>query len=229
MRKFLLATALLLTMAINAYAVPTLQLGIDGGYYDPITETTIASSPTFDLKAYLVPDAGNPISDTYWISVALLTANGSKVDTSASLGSFSFAGTSYDVTADMSYGTPPLAYLKQDDLPGHGIFPTYFIEKDFQFSGSDFLNPAINTQDGSTANGVTQYWKSFAVDVTGLDSGYLLHFDLYNVDGTQVTEFAPFSHDAQSGPPVVPEPATLLLLGTGFLGLAIYGKRRRNV
>ncbi|QWV95703.1 PEP-CTERM sorting domain-containing protein [Geomonas oryzisoli] len=31
-----------------------------------------------------------------------------------------------------------------------------------------------------------------------------------------------------SNPPPVPEPGTFLLLGTGFLGLAVFSKRRRN-
>jgi hypothetical protein len=35
--------------------------------------------------------------------------------------------------------------------------------------------------------------------------------------GKMQIEFAPFSHDAQSNG--VPEPATLLLLGSGLLGL----------
>lgn len=37
----------------------------------------------------------------------------------------------------------------------------------------------------------------------------------------------PFTEAGLVGPPV-PEPGTMILLGTGFLGLAIWGKRRRN-
>jgi hypothetical protein len=76
------------------------------------------------------------------------------------------------------------------------------------------------------------YYKVFDVDVSGLKPGYLIHFDLYNtkvVEGgdIDVSEFAPFSHDAESRSRV-PEPSTLLLLGGGLLSLAVFGKRTRK-
>ena len=86
--------------------------------------------------------------------------------------------------------------------------------------------------------GGTQYWASFQVDVTNLEE-FLLHFDLYNTDVRNCTgaencetvvsrdDFAPFSHDAQSPP--VPEPATMLLLGTGLAVGAVRKYRRRAV
>ena len=48
------------------------------------------------------------------------------------------------------------------------------------------------------------FYAAFAVDVLGLDEGYNIHFDLYNVvenkkGNLEVGIFAPFSHDAQSG------------------------------
>lgn len=220
-----------------AYAVPTLQLDIEGGTYDPVTGTIIASGTPFTLYALLTPGPNDSVStmlaETYYVSAALTP----QVSSPSSLGSFTFAGNTVNVTSDMTYGTPPIATVDQD-LPSHGIFPTYFSEFAFQFSSANQIAPYNTaTQTGGTAgggflSGTGTYWASFGVDVSALSALEQLHFDLYtygdlsgNNNKTGITEFAPFSHDAQSAP--VPEPATMLLFGTGLVGLA--GMARKKI
>ena len=141
------------------------------------------------------------------------------------------------------------------DLPPHGIFDTYFTEVKFQFSGAK--TKSVNTQDNpgydptdpvNTGNDL--FYQIFNVDTSGLLAGYDLHFDLYDetlivsscfqkVKGklvpipgctpatidNDVNKFAPFSHDAQTHD--VPEPAPLVLLAIGVLGLVITSRRSR--
>lgn len=221
----------------TASAVPTLQLDIGGGVYDTTTETIVATTDPFTLYALLVPDADNTLGDTYYVSAAITPAVASPAD----LGSFVFNGTTINVTSDMIYGTPPIEIYGGDqhqdpgDLPGHGIYETYFVEFEFQFdpaNNADIYNSQDNPGGLDLLSDGGLYYQAFSVDTSGLADGYVVHFDLYNTllamrsttDLDVRNNFAPFSHDAESRK--VPEPASLLLMGVGLIGTAALVRRR---
>ncbi len=239
-----------LLSASSAWALPTLQLDIVGGVYDPIQQTTVAQSTVYTLQALLLKGTANA-SATYFVSAAIIPKNGSSWPSpGAPSPGFDPIGFSSGITAlpttyysstQFTYGTPPLDSL-YPDLPSHGVFPTYYLEFAFTFS-SDPLIPGYNVQDGSSAGSQQLYVHSFTVDTTSLLNqlklsqgqlldNYDLHFDLYNETVKQKKntvkygiDFAPFSHDAQSWYSTPDGGSTLLLIGAALIGL--FGLRRR--
>ena len=230
------AAALALTTVCSAAnAVPSLQLGILGGTYDPVTQTIISSGPTFTLYAFAATSgnisAADILGDTYYIAAALVPQT---APPGGNFGSFTFDGTSTAVTADMTYGVPPLETVMgltgfdNGDLSQHGIYETYYREFSFQFAAADLASFCVggnNTQTCPALNnlifGSGLYYAAFTVDVSGLTPGTAIHFDLYNssiitcrnnpncvAGDIDVDDFAPFSHDAQSSSSRITSSAT---------------------
>ena len=109
-------------------------------------------------------------------------------------------------------------------IPPHGVFPTDFYEYftgDFG-TGEIVENYIPGDESGDTAAGEI---KKFYISVSGyswVDIGAYNHVILSNTNAKYV--FTPFSHDGASTP--APEPATMLLLGSGLIGLGWFGRRR---
>jgi hypothetical protein len=238
LRIFFVVLCLSAADAVEAY--PLLQLDILGGHYDASTQTIVSDGPNFTLVALLTPKNNSSVesllNDTYYISAAI-SPNVS--EPGADLGTFSWNSTSYDVTGDMTYGTPPvegsgLATGDPGDLAPHSIFPTYFREFEFQFSPTA-TTVSYNSQDDpggltptSSTTGIS-YYATFNV-TTELTGSNVVHFDLYDTllrncartrtctPDEDIEHFAPFSHDAESSNThSVPEPQSLLLVSAGML------------
>jgi PEP-CTERM motif-containing protein len=108
-------------------------------------------------------------------------------------------------------------------VPPHGVFPTDFYEYFIGDFGTDetIYNYVPGEEFGDTASGQI---KAFDISVSGYTWVDIVAYNHVILGETKAKYvFSPFSHDGASTP--VPEPATMLLLGTGLIGLA--GLRRR--
>jgi hypothetical protein len=235
----------------EAAAVPMLQLDIAGGSYDTTTQTIVSGGTTFSLFALGThDDVSRLLGRTFYISAAILPASPDAND----LGYFSVNGQQVNATADMTYGTPPTEQFAElqgadpGDLAPHGVYPAWFREFEFTFSPSDrttTYDSALNPGGINPSSIGKTFFHEFLIDTSHLNPNYVVHFDLYSAKlrncatperrlypgadcvDTDIKEFAPFSHDAESSPPV-PEPASILLFGSGLAAAGVRKYRQRR-
>lgn len=220
-----------LTSANWLSALPTLQLDILGGQFDNNTETTVATSDLFTVRALL---SGSYNPGSFFISAAI-TPGMAQSNPVPNFGSVVVDSQTYQ-PSDFSYGVPPLDV--SDTMPGvknlglHDVFPTYYLEFEFNFNQANTV-AAYNVQDDAAAPGVL-YYHDFSVNVANLQAAYAVHFDLYNIKvkkgNYSLADFAPFSHDAESGHPheVPDQGSTSLLMTLGFGLLSLVARFRRQ-
>lgn len=241
-----LAWALLIGAA-NSWAVPNLQIySPDADYYDAATETWIINSYHYELwvvgaqlNVYDVKLAFAAPTDENG-SITIVSNYGTSSPTSLTMMEYGAGKMTYDAYYD-SYskedgvdpdpetyafspnGTPLMGSGKE--LPPHGVFPTSFYE---YFIGDFGLGETVhNYIPGSDWNDTAAgEIKKFDIMVSGYTWVDIVAYD-HVILGNNKFKYTktPFSHDGSST--AVPEPGTMLLLGSGLLGLGLLRRRRK--
>lgn len=251
MKKVYLSILMVMAFGTTAHALPSLQLGGDGGNWTYVAggnDTWYTSDNPFNLLAFANATAANGGNGDYawetagatdryaYLVFAAVPSPGSNTD----LFNITVSNDGGNLSLFTSgYGTPPIE--DPNSLAPHGIYASYYEIYEFQFDGA--LTDIYNTQPGDNDTG-KGYKESFLVNVNGIDPSLTgFHMDLFTVFGdgqldlgssnrSTVEAFAPYSHDAEyttGDPPAeVPEPGTLLLFGTGLMGLAGWSRRSKK-
>lgn len=242
-------------LSANAHAIRTLQLDILGGSYNTGTQTIIGGSTgTLFAYGCLTGncDGALDLSQTYYIAAAVLPNDG--ITDMTDFGSFSFGGVTYDASNTV-FGAPPLEsgfetqLFEAGDLAKHDVYDTVFAEIAFEFDSlvdgvADATRSSVDTQfnpgtDPLANPGGNLAFVGFDYDATGLLDGFYLHFDLYAAalktclsenggcitGDVDITDFAAFSHDAETS---LPEPGSSGFLLIGLAGAVVAHLRRRR-
>ena len=254
-RSALIATLMLafFAFASEARAVPILQLYLEGATYDHDTESwTLSPEGSSSGEPFRIWTIGNTegpggagtISDvklafSWDESFGDLQINLTP-GTTGDLGGFTdpslaSVATTDDVLHYVSDGELPLLG-DGTVLPSHGEYVDGVVWKEFQLGDFDLADsPVADFIDlfpdglGVDAGQINVYEVSVLMADGSSAHDVSLHLDLYNhvQAGNKIKyKFSPFSHDADGTVTIIPEPASLGLLGLGSLVLARRPRRK---
>ena len=218
-----LATCVLAWPGSVALAYPQLQLYIEGSVYSPETETWTISSPTF--KLWVIGDVKREALYDVNLTSSFFGSGGALTMVPITTTLLTDPSVPEAVAPGLSgTGDHPV-------LPRHGNFDDPSLDHWQDYGLGNFTRDDSPIGDFITSfplsfNSTGQI-NAYDVTITGWDR---VHFDAYGCgEGSPTTcakyVKAPFSHDAAGGSHPVPEPASLLLLGSGLVGLAAWRNR----
>jgi hypothetical protein len=249
MKKSFLSVCLLMTLGFlflmapaKAFAVPVLQVYAEGGTAGDMVmgantdfDTWFTSNKTIGLNVVLwkdgYQDPADMIKDLYLL-VTVPDGQAAPTITGATYAG-EYTGTypnshfpvnkpgfdfyKYLIEATVVFPIPLVTQLPNYDATGAGPWvPNY--DSITNKPGGKIYELSVQLADAAT-------YAHFDAYATGLD------YEWKKVSGnwqwilkTTNTEFSPGSHDSSYAP--VPEPATMLLLGSGLLGLAGFGRKK---
>ena len=239
----------------SSLAIPNLQIYSPDGYYDVATETWFVPSydyqlwviganlDIFDVKLALVVPEGtgegndgsivlewlDPLSADYDDNGAVSSITLSEIEYNYYEYRDSYEGDKTPEPNSFGFGNGYAMDGDGKNLPGGGVFPSDFYE---YFIGDFFPVEEVNNyipgdEFFDTAQGMI---KKFQVSVSGYDYVDIIAYDHYIKSNNKLQYVkTPYSHDGGSGQGnPVPEPTTMLLLGTGLIGLAGAGRKKMS-
>jgi hypothetical protein len=212
MKKILLSAIFVAFALPSAFAIPALQIYIPGATFDHGTNTWVTGDSDFELWVITADTDTKPLYDL--TLVAALATDQAPVDNALTMGGHSYMASEYQM------GTPPSWGTSAGSYPGHGVYPTNYVELNIAAVVETASVPVEDYQPGEDGVGMGEIFKY------QISSTYeQVHFDAYafhyGTDGH--FKFVPPSHHAE----MVAEPGTMLLFGLGLAGAGIVRKFRK--